>query len=165
MTREARNHHYLPQCYLRGFTDSGGKKGKICVYDLRDKRVFATHPKNVASRRDFNRIDVDGHPSDALEQALATFESRAAGALKRVRQEHRLPDGEDFAVLMNLIGLMAVRNPHHRHAMDDFHADIARKTMRLVLATKDRWNGTVRRMKADGIEIDESISYEDLKQF
>ena len=38
MSNIARNHHYIPQCYLRGFLDPSRKKEQLHVIDKIDVR-------------------------------------------------------------------------------------------------------------------------------
>ena len=79
----ARHHHFLSQCYLRGFTKGNSKKSKLTVIDLLQNKHFETKPRNVGGLRDFNRIDVEGVDPIFLEKSLAEFEGEAARALKR----------------------------------------------------------------------------------
>lgn len=55
----ARHHHYLSQCYLRGFSSGNGKKSNLTVFDFQNKKVFVTSSRNVGGLRDFNRIDIE----------------------------------------------------------------------------------------------------------
>lgn len=64
----ARAHHFISQCYLKGFTRNGSKKSKLFVIGLEQLRSFETRPENVAHRRDFNRIE--GLPPEELEQLV-----------------------------------------------------------------------------------------------
>lgn len=90
----AKNHHYLPQGYLRGFAISPSKNSQRHVYDVRDERWFATTTRNVGSSRDFNRVEVDGIPTDALETALARIDDEYAKVLRWMRNERKIPEGK-----------------------------------------------------------------------
>ena len=70
MPKLARNHHFVPQGYLAGFTDTGTREGRLYVLDLQTQKAFATRPRNVAAQRDFNRIDVEDQRPDALNKHL-----------------------------------------------------------------------------------------------
>jgi hypothetical protein len=72
----------VPQFYLRGFV---GEDGMLFVIDRPSKKSFRTPPKNVAAVRDFNRVDVAGMDPNAVEKALADFESKVAPELCRIR--------------------------------------------------------------------------------
>ncbi|MFZ3064317.1 MAG: DUF4238 domain-containing protein [Nitrospirota bacterium] len=72
----ARHHHYLSQCYLKGFTKGDSKKSKLTVIDFREKKLFETTPRNVGGIRDFNRIDIEAIDQNALEKSLSGKSSR-----------------------------------------------------------------------------------------
>jgi hypothetical protein len=61
MSQVAQKHHFVPQCYLAGFTDGGSKTGKLCVFDFQVRRFFRTKPKNVAFEIDFNRFETNNY--------------------------------------------------------------------------------------------------------
>lgn len=160
----ARHHHYLSQCYLKGFTSGGSKKSKLTVIDARGKRHFETIPRNVGGIRDFNRIEVDGVDPNLLEHALAEFEGAAATALKKI-DEGASFDGESRTLILNLVALLAIRSPEMREQWRKYQADIAERVMDLTLASKERWESQVRRMKEAGVEVNDTITYEEIKKF
>jgi hypothetical protein len=163
MANEARLHHYLPQFYLRGFSRSGAKKAKVTVVDLDRGRQYETSVKNVGAERDFNRIEAEGVAPDALEKAYSVFEDKVAQAIKRIEGSHRF-EGDDRILVFNLIALMAVRHPQVRAQWTDTQAQLARIILSLTLATPERWEHTKAGMKADGIEVPDSVTYERMKE-
>ena len=92
----ARRHHYVPQAYLAAFTSTGEKDGQFYVLDVETGRAFRTSPLNVGAQRDFNRVEVDGHPPDAIESALAPFEGSAVAAIRRVIDSEAFPNDSDW---------------------------------------------------------------------
>lgn len=86
----ARRHHYVPQCYLRGFA-ANPKKPKVFVIDGKDHRSFFAATANIAAERDFHRIEVEGIPPDALENAFSGFETDLSDALARIMSRTSLP--------------------------------------------------------------------------
>lgn len=160
----ARHHHYLSQCYLKGFTRGGGKKSKLSVIDLREKKHFETIPRNVGGIRDFNRIDIDGVDQNRIEKSLAQFEGEAATALRRLEAGDKF-EGETKELILNLIALLAIRSPEMREHWRGFYAQIAERTMDLTLATKERWDSQLKQMKEKGEDVNENVTYEDLKKF
>jgi hypothetical protein len=104
MTSTARRHHYLPQVYLAGFTDTGTKDGQFHVLDIHSGTCFRTSPKNVAAERDFNRVDFEGKPPDVIEQELSPFEERAGQAIRKVNRTNTYPSDEDFNWITFLSG-------------------------------------------------------------
>jgi hypothetical protein len=79
---EARRHHFLSQCYLKGFTADGTKEGKLFVINTSDGSTFETKPINVAVERDFNAVE--GRPPGELEGKLAQLEGVLGAALDRI---------------------------------------------------------------------------------
>jgi hypothetical protein len=54
---EARAHHFVPQCWLAGFTDTGEKDGVLFVTDIKRKKKWHCKPSETGHRCDLNRID------------------------------------------------------------------------------------------------------------
>lgn len=160
----ARHHHYLSQCYLKGFTKGRAKKSKLSVIDIKEKKSFETIPRNVGGMRDFNRIDIEGADQNELETSLADFESKAATALKRLG-ETRDFSGESKIIILNLLAMIAVRSPERREHMRNFHADIADRMMGLTLDSKERWESQVAKLRDEDSSYDNGTTYEDAKKF
>jgi hypothetical protein len=56
----AKHHHFIPQCYLRGFAEREKKAWCTEVVNLRTGHAFRANVRNVAGERDFNRVDIAG---------------------------------------------------------------------------------------------------------
>jgi hypothetical protein len=140
-----RKHHYVPQLYLRGFTD---QKGQLFAVNAHDRKTFMTPPGNICAERDFNKIDVEGIPEDALEKEFARWEGWAAPFIERVRAEAKFPDAEHREAVVSLIVALAVRNPRKREAFQPFLTDIVINMLIMSFETKERWEATVASMKA-----------------
>ena len=80
MKNVARRHHFVPQGYLAGFTNDGTRAGLLTVFDRVSQSIFLAKPRNVAAKRDFNRVDLESRPPDYLEQAMGEFEGKAISA-------------------------------------------------------------------------------------
>jgi hypothetical protein len=160
----ARNHHYLSQCYLKGFADGGGKASKLTVFDLKQKKYFTTTPRNVGAIRDFNRINADGVDPNILEGSLSSFETKAATALKKLRDGASF-DGDIREVTLNLVALLAIRSPQMREHWRNIQAQIAERIMDLTLFSKERWESQTQKMVEAGAKVNENVTYEDVKQF
>lgn len=159
----ARHHHYISQCYLKGFTKRGGKKSKLTVVDFKEKKLFETIPRNVGGIRDFNRIEVDGTNPNTIEQSLARFEGKIASALQKLEQDLSF-EGDTKDLILFLIALIAVRSPEMREHWRNFQAKISERIMDLSLATKERWESLIKQMNENGKEVIENVTYEDMKK-
>jgi len=161
----ARNHHYLPQCYLKGFTKDR-KKPKLFVVDAKEKKYFSTHPRNVAAVRDFNRVDAEGLAPDALESALGNFESDLAPVLEKVCATRTMSDTEDRAWLLNLVAMTALRNPRHRENFRTAREQTARIMMDMVTATPERFASQLKGAQEAGyIDDTGDVDYETMRKF
>lgn len=160
----ARNHHYLSQCYLKGFTKGGAKKSKITVIDLIRKKSFETIPKKVGGIRDFNRIDIEGVEPDAIEYSLSEFESQAATALRKI-EKTLIFDGENKTLILNLLALLAIRSPEMRENWRKTQAGLSERIMEMSLASKEIWESQMNQMRESGVKTNDDISYEEMKRF
>jgi hypothetical protein len=164
-TMTARIHHYVPQLYLKGFC-ADAKRRRLFVVDGIEKRAFATRPRNVAAERDFNRVDLKGIEPDAVEAGFNAFETEVGAAIERVRKAQSFRNEPDRAAILNLVGLMALRNPRLRGTMHDFHHEVMKRMMQLALETPERWAGQVAQLKKAGYvdpTIDGEAEYETVK--
>lgn len=160
----ARHHHYLSQCYLKGFTKGKAKKSKLTVVDFKEKKRFETIPRNVGGIRDFNRIDVEGIDPNAVESALSEFEGKAAGALKKLEDTLDF-SGETKDLVLNLIALLAARSPERREHIREFEAEVMERVMDLSLESKEQWEAQEVMKKDENPEYESKVTYEELKAF
>ena len=161
----ARKHHYVPQCYLRGFVRHP-EKPRLAVLDMARRKMFETSPENVAAERDFHAINVEGHPPDALEQALSKFEGELAPAISRIVDAQSLTNDIDLNCVLNFIALLVVKNPRKRAQLIDFQADLWRKIAQLVSSDRKIWETTIKHAQAAGELRDISpVSYQAVRDF
>ena len=168
MSGIARNHHYLPQCYLSGFAravERKNSKPSVWVFDVSNGRRFPTSIRNIGAIRDFNRIEVDGHRPDVIETLLSTIETDFARVLSNMNNDLRLPDDEGLTFLFNLIALISSHNPSFREIHNRFQSDVLNQMLGATLADEGRWLRQVERMKSEGIDVDETVNYEQMKSF
>ncbi len=163
---EARNHHWIPQCYLKGFAKSRSKNAKLFVADAISRKTFETIPRNVASARDFNRIDVPGVPPNQIESDYARFEGLVDKALERMAISKEFGDDEAYNLILNLIALLAVRNPRMREHSQEFQERIIKRMMELTVATKEHYEASLGTpVRGDVVESDQAVTYEAMRDF
>jgi hypothetical protein len=163
----ARRHHYVPQCYLNSFAapKKGKQKLELLSFDAIQAKCFRTAPDNVALQKDFNTIDLKGHPPDAFEKALAAVESEIGPALMRIIETESLANEDDRAYLLNLIGLLHIRNPHFRETMRSIHEAVAKRVMDVALSNRALWESQIRQAQDAGfIAKDAHTDYDEIKQ-
>ena len=161
----ARRHHYLPQAYLAAFTSTGLKDGHFCVLDVQTGHAFRTSPLNVAAQRDFNRVDVEGRSPDAIERALAPFEGEAVAAIRRVIEAQTFPNDSDCNLMLNLLGLIAVRNPKRRSSFNNLREQVLRRVADSLVSDKKVWDDHVKSARKVGKDIGDRVSFDDVRRF
>ena len=164
MPPSARNHHVVPQGYLAAFTDTGLRSGRLCVFDIEAGKFFGTTPRNVASRRDFNRVNVEGQPEDTLEKAFGGLEDRAVSVIRRMREEACIPLDEDFNYVLNLISLLVIRNPRRRAAMVRAMQHEVRIIGDLLASDEQLYEHHVRKARESGDLSGPDIPFERMKR-
>jgi hypothetical protein len=161
----ARHHHYVSQCYLNGFA-ANPKKPKLFVVDLKELRSFSTSPVNVASERDFHRIEMDGHRPDSLENDFSRFESELGPTLRRIAAARSIQSERDRATLFSFIGLTAIKNPRFREIIRRGQEEEAKIMLDLLTETPEAWASHLQRMRRNGYDPATSkFSYEQVRNF
>src|SRR5471032_3658158 len=163
---QARNHHWIPQCYLKGFSKNRSKNAKLFVVDTIGRKTFETIPRNVASARDFNRFDAPGVAPDHFESEYSRFEGLADKALERLCTTHHFGNDEDHNLILNLIALLVARNPLMRENSRQFQERALKLMMSITLATKDRYEASLTQaVRAGAVERDSDVTYESMREF
>lgn len=161
----ARGHHFVPQCYLRGFARSDGQ---LFALDIRKRKGYFTSPVNLCKQRDFNRVDAEGINPDLLEVELGKkFESGLGPALRRVCAARSGNQRDDWVYVLNFIALMAARNPTVRSRLREFKTQLLEMLAEAHLSSKQRWEDSIRAMRRDGsMPSDLNVPrYEQMKSF
>lgn len=162
MSNIARNHHYVPQFYLRGFLDSNLRGEGLHVIDKMDRRPFVTTPRNVGSQRDFNRVNVPGRPIDEAEKLLGEIEAEVARILKDVEDEAILPQNADMEILIYFVALLYVNNPQFRANLANIETTVIKQVMKALFFSPERYESYRQQEKTAGKELPE---YETMKEF
>ena len=166
MNSVARRHHVVPQGYLAGFTDDGTRAGVLTVFDRVSESVFPARPRNVATRRDFNRVDLDGLPPDAVERALGDIEGKAISAIRRLQKRGGCLTDDELSDIVNLIALLVVRNPLSRRAMNAAREQEVRSILDMLASNRGLYEHHVAKAKSDGsIPDDADTPFEQAAKF
>ncbi len=134
----ARKHHYIPQLYLGGFTDSGEKNGLLYAHDLQEVKTWQGKPANVAFENDFYKIDVPGIAPDEIEKIFWELEGEAARVLKKIIQLKMLPGRpKDYGILMHFMAQVYVRRPSVRENLRRQNEQVLRMYTQMVASLPD----------------------------
>jgi hypothetical protein len=80
----------------------------------------------------------DRLPADALEQAYGKFESELAPILQSAGSGNVDLSKEEFDTILNLVTLLAIRNPRHRSRFGEFQDQARQIMLDILTATKER---------------------------
>lgn len=159
------NHHFIPQFYLRGFSNAvDRRKAQVFVFDQSTRKTFTTLVRNIGARRNFFRIDVEGYDPNHVEDEMAKIESEIASHLADVIAAKGFPSDEHFTSVMNLMGNVAVRNPRFRSMNEGMHRKVADLMLRMTLQEQARYEDTIKRARQDGVSISDDVKYEEVRE-
>jgi hypothetical protein len=160
----AKKHHYVPRMYLSGFANAAGQ---LYAVNAEERKCFRPRASGIAAERDFNTIDAEGVPPDALEKELAKLEGEIAPGIKRIRETASFgKNGKDREDAINLIALMALRNPRSRKDMGELYSQLVRAMLLMAFEEKERWEAWVEDQKKAGHwPQDKPADCEGYKQF
>jgi hypothetical protein len=162
----ARLHHYVPRCYLKGFTREKTKGAKLFVVDFVGGKSYWTSPRNVGAQTDFNRVEIPGQPPDALERALSKFDSELGIALATIGRERTLEDADAKLVLLNFASVVAARNPESRARMEEALTRVYEGIADLVTATPNRFQAEMQKVRtARPDDPVPDVPYEEVREF
>ena len=142
---EARAHHYVPQCWLAGFTESCNPDGLLYVTDLKRKKQWRCKPSEAGHRRDFYRID-DGSLNDplAVEATFSKIESEIAPIFQALMTEKRGPKNEyELSMLIEYMAIQWIRVPTFRVIIG---RNVYSHFKEEVLSSPDAWQQTKQRL-------------------
>ena len=163
MSDIARNHHYIPQSYLRGFLDLSLKKEQLHVIDKIERRHFVTSPRNVGSQRDFNRVEISGRPiDDAEKQLLALIDGKATKVLKGIAENATLPKDTDMVTLVYFVAVIAVHNPKNRDLLANAETQKIKQIMRSIVSSPEKYKSQIQQVFGEDKEV---LRYEEAKRF
>ena len=112
--KQSSKHHYLPEFYLKGFTDS---QGQFAIYDCKNYRIKDAmfYPSSHFFAKDRNTIEVFGKETDLLEQTYSKFDNRHSKLLKLIRETEKplLLDNQQMIFLQEFISHLFWRLPEN----------------------------------------------------
>lgn len=148
--QKARNHHYIPQGYLRRFTEM---PNVLHVYNKETKTMRQTSTKGVAYSRDFYTVDtIDEKDSAEVEENLGHIESVVLPILSKIITQNDLSNA-NRADLAIYIAVQYGRTPVAKARMDRVATILAtneiKKTLVEAVNYADRYREMVEIIRAD----------------
>jgi hypothetical protein len=160
---EPRRHHYVPQCWLAGFTGTGEKDGQLWVTDLVRRKQWQASPDNAGHIRDFYRLSDEQFDPVMVEKAFAKIEGEVAPILRTLDREQRAPGLEEFGALLPFIALQWARVPAFRPIVFKVLDEVTREKLAADLKSKGAWKRALDR--AGMSEDSPGAAYESMMEF
>lgn len=158
-----RAHHFVPQCWLSGFTKTGQKNGRLWVTDLKRRKQWPSSPANAGHRRDFYRVSAPDLDPVRFEKTFSDIETAIAPVLKSLDEERRDPTAEELEELLGFVAIQWARVPAFRPTIlavaDAFH----RSRLAEAVGSPDSWAAA---LKDAGIPADRpGADYDSVREF
>ena len=149
---EPRAHHFAPQCWLAGFTDTGKKDGRLWVTDLKRRKQWPSTPVNSGHRRDFYRVSdpLAGGPV-RFEKLFSRIEDSIAPLFKALDKQPRGPYQHEWESLFAYMAIQWMRVPAFRPTLLRIADGIHRRFLAKALKSPESWAA---RLKKLGIAAD-----------
>jgi len=123
MSQEKRNHHFVPQSYLKGFTIQG-EKSLIWEYDKQYCRI-TKNPKSVKKicYRDYyyEQQKPDGQKTQTLEDGFGNIETAAIDIIRNLYRRKTAITGEEKGTLACYVALLLTRGPAFREGCNQVY--------------------------------------------
>ena len=160
---EKKNHHYISQVYLRGFSDSNINPYRVAAIDLKRKKQLPPQtPRNLGSLRFFNRFDADGIDPQAIEDMLGKFEGKVAPAIAEIERSNFF-EGNAGNTVLSLMTLFSVRVPKTRNAFAELMEQSLLLLAREDFGKYDNWEQMKEALTDPGCPIEDEESFEYLR--
>lgn len=137
-------HHYIPEFYLKQFTN---EQGLFHIYNVK-KQSFKKHGQLFAPSSHFyelnaNTVTYGVESSDFLEQSLATIDNSAGDIYKKISDKagsgEYLLSSEEWTFLQYFISIMYWRNPSTNVLVEQKIKNAScLKDLGLILRSKDK---------------------------
>lgn len=124
-----RKHHFLPQFYLRGFSEDQNS-----LYQIRKMtgESVGCRIKDIAAIRDFHEIDADDVEDPlALEKQLATVESQMSKFLSDLLQDG-LNNGRALVETIGFVSLLRMRVPAVKRHIEESLGETVRTAAEIM---------------------------------
>lgn len=161
MANIPRQHHYVPQVLLAGFTANGTKTGRLHILDLVRRKTYPSTPQETAKEKDYNMIEVEGVDPLAIENGLLAteIEGPAGPALQKVRRGG-VPNDDDRVRLLSLMAMQDLRGPSRREAFDDFMTGAMRGMVAALTSSEEIFEAQKREHpELGGISREEALDW------
>jgi len=152
---EPRKHHFLPQCWLAGFTPTGDKDERFFVTDILRRKQREDKPVNVGYKKDFYRASDGGDPV-RWERTFGEMETIIAPLLKHLFASPRDPNADELYALLVFAAVQFIRVPTFRPFIRRVAEANYRDALSRILKSAKYW-----RRIANRYGLSDKLTYEE----
>ena len=161
--RRPRKHHFVPKCWLAGFTETLEPDGTLWVTDFVRQKQWSSSPGKTARITDFYRLSDQSRDPVYVENALSKIEAEAAPILQVLARNPRSPNPDELEMLLQFMAVQWVRVPSFRPFVLDVLRSITTRDMAAALETCETWQATLR--ESGTPEDTPGADYDGMKEF
>jgi len=148
-----KDHHYVPQFYLRRFC----RDGKLWVYDKKNKKYWSQYPKEVAKKTHYYSIETgEGTPDASVEEIFTLIDGKSAEVFKKIDDEVSI-NNIDKSTLATFIAYQIVRVPAHRDMHSSFIERLGLALSKVMFSTNERVRQVMLNTGTKEEDIDEKL--------
>lgn len=135
----SRRHHYLPQFYLKGFSN---QEGKFAVFDKKRKVLKNGYysPKSHFFEKDRNTFTIEGEETDFLENLYSDYDNRLSDLFEKFQRDDEESDilnPYNIQELKLFIAMMFWRVPESDQLVDTFFESFSFDELGIKLEDQD----------------------------
>lgn len=141
-----KRHHYLPQFYLRNFTDN---KGLLWVFDRGTNEYRQQHPVNTALQNDYYTFrDKDEQKHAEIEELFSSIEGKAKPVIDKLDRGNIITL-EEKEILASFISFQKTRVPDFEKTINELSEKGMKKIVQMNLSSKEGAESFIKKYKKD----------------
>jgi len=156
MQNVAKNHHYIPRFFLKGFS---ADDKSLWVFDRYKKEFRLQNIANIASENKLYTYTVNGKEEN-LEDIFGKAEGYASSIIRKIKRKGQI-SGQEKADLAMFLALMYVRVPDSKKRIEEGSEKVYKKFNQIVFSNR-KWVEKVARKQQPDItekEIGEVVEF------
>jgi len=107
---------------------------------LKDAKRFSSNIEDVAVKKHFNRLTINGEHIYELENSLAHTEGEISNSFSEIRNSRKLTR-ESLTAAISLISLFACRTPAIRKILESFKENVQEHLFHALATQDELWEG------------------------
>lgn len=155
---DAKKQHYVPQFYLREFTDPDtppGQEPYVWTFSKDGKKRKRRAPKNILWETDLYTINVDGTKHYEIEKTLSQIECDFAETVRKKIKPHLPLTAAEHKTLCRFVATMLQRTIRQKDNQESFYEKLIAQVERLE-SHHGSANSTSARLKAAKKDVHKS---------